>query len=128
MKTQFISESPSKRRPDLWTSKRLRAVVLIRYLRYLRRSIIGALIRHGSQRIENWLGCPQSNAATLALTFGTNPLVRLGRLVQVEKRGSSSDYLAGSIDPGVHQFDPVVVSDEASLQLDKMKAMGGSTR
>jgi hypothetical protein len=62
--------------------------------------------------------------------IGHVPLSRLGLWVQVEERGAAAGYWQGQLIQQFDQFDSTVgslVSDEASLQLDKMKAMGVTT-
>ena len=64
-----------------------------------------------------------------ALT-GRHPLGRVGLWVQFERRGWASGYYPGELIRNFDQFDKAVgslVSDETSLQLDKMKAMGVNT-
>jgi len=62
---------------------------------------------------------------------GYHPLKNAGLYTQFERRGTLSEYSgSGQVIQNWDQFDSVVgstVSQEVSLQLDKMKAMGVNT-
>ena len=61
---------------------------------------------------------------------GHSPLAQAGLFVQFDERGFPNGYYPGQLIQKFTQVDPVVgttVEAEASLQLDKMKALGVNT-
>lgn len=72
-----------------------------------------------------------TGSTTLTVTPpGHFPLKNVGLVAQFERRGWGAEYWWGQVIQDWDQFDSVVgstVSQEVSLQLDKMKAMGVNT-
>jgi hypothetical protein len=69
-------------------------------------------------------------ASTTLTVIPPGLLKSSGLWAQFERRGTSSEYASGQVIQNWNQFDSVVgstVSQEISLQLDKMKAMGVNT-
>src|SRR5216683_2247928 len=72
-----------------------------------------------------------NGSTTLTVTIPGHFLVKnAGLYTQIERRGYPSEYWSGQVIQNWTQFDSVVgstVSQEVSLQLDKMKTMGVNT-
>lgn len=84
----------------------------------------------GSTTIRSILGGITGSATLTVTSPGHFLLKNVGLWAQFERRGWPAEYWPGQIIQDWDQFDPVVgstVSQEVSLQLDKMKAMGVNT-
>jgi hypothetical protein len=84
----------------------------------------------GNTTIQAALGSVSGSAAMTVTPPGHFLLKSVGLYTQFERRGWASEYWSGEVIQNWTQFDALVgstVSQEISLQLDKMKAMGVNT-
>jgi hypothetical protein len=84
----------------------------------------------GGTTIRSTLGLVTGFATLTVTSPGHFPLKNVGLTTQFERRGWAAEYWPGQVIHEWDQFDSIVgstVSQEISLQLDRMKAMGVNT-